>query len=251
MTSRNRRHRQDIGIGHDIDLAERDFTAGQRVGCQQRDIEAAAIEHFDRLGGRHLVDIDLDAGKLLGERGDRAGHDDPGDGVEPAHRDDAALAVAELPQPGHRLVDPAQDHLGLADEKFPGVGQLHLIARAREQLGADRVLQLGELLRQRGLGEAELLARLGQRFGMGDGPKYPQLMKRHHGGRTLTPAPPKPRWRPHVNILITVWRRSSVTEPKGFSKFGLWVRSAIGSPDLLLFTASHMNIQNTLWLLEL
>ena len=90
-----------------------------------------------------------------------------------------SAAGGERTQARFGLADLLEYALGVAQQHAAGVGQFHAVAGAVEQAGADAVLQPRQLLRQRRLREAQLLAGAGERRGLGDGEEYAKLMKRH------------------------------------------------------------------------
>jgi hypothetical protein len=66
-------------------------------------------------------------------------------------------------------VDLAQHALRVAEDHPALGGQLHAAARAPEHLDPELALEPADLLRDRRLGEVELLTRLRQRVVLGDG----------------------------------------------------------------------------------
>ncbi|MFO1048085.1 MAG: hypothetical protein U1E52_09330 [Geminicoccaceae bacterium] len=78
-------------------------------------------------------------------------------GSQGSHRDPALAPHAVLGEPGLGLVDLGQHGLGLAQQELAGIGQDELVVDAVEKLAAEGVLELAELLREGGLGDAQLL----------------------------------------------------------------------------------------------
>ena len=133
------------------------------------------------------MDVELE----VGDRGQGAapglGHEAAGERGQSAQGDRPAPAQAELAQARLGLVDRRQDGLGLADQEPAGIGQQELVVDPVEQLAAQSLLELADLLAQRGLGQAQLLGRTGQRRAVHDRPEDAQLMQRDHGPRSIRP----------------------------------------------------------------
>ncbi len=101
--------------------------------------------------------------------------------VDAGDTDDGAPAGGERAQPRFRLADLLEHALRMTQQDPARIGQFHAVARAVEQSGADAVLQPRQLLRQRRLSEAELLAGAGKRRRLRDGEEDAKLMQRHAG----------------------------------------------------------------------
>ena len=158
------------------------------------------------------MNVELDLGQRGLKARDGGRHDGLDDRGQPRQPDQPARAGRELLQMALRLLNLAQDHLGAAQEEAARVGQLKLVQAAVEQLGADFLFELGELLRERGLREAEPLGRLGEGGRLGDGAENPQLVQ-IHGRDTLDEGVRARRWtvrrsgcRPGTALLCTALR---------------------------------------------
>ena len=75
--------------------------------------------------------------------------------AEDAERDRAAADRGELPDAVGGVLGRAQAARGVLGEGAPGVGGHHAAAGADEEVGAERLLELADLLGDRGLGHAE------------------------------------------------------------------------------------------------
>ncbi len=147
------------------------------------------IQHLDHLAGRSLMDVDLDAGREAAAALQSIRYDCLDHRIEPGDADHGALAGRELAQAGFRLVDPLDHALGMVQQQAAGIGQHHIFMSALEQPRADAVLQARQLLRERWLGEAELLAGARQGRGLRDREEDTQLMEGHYGSSLSGPNP--------------------------------------------------------------
>ena len=109
--------------------------------------------------------------------------------------------------PPRRLAHPLQDGLGLHQEHLSRRGQRHRPGAPVEEGTAQGGFQLADLLGDGGLGDVELLRRLGEAAGLGGGDKVFQLVLVHK-------EPPRLRkWR--NGILCMMYRiLESVPAPK-------------------------------------
>ena len=174
------RHREHIGVVDHGDLAEADARLGDGVRCDQADIGLARVQHFQHFRRRRLVDVDLDVGAGGGAAVERVGQHRLDHRVETSDADDRTRG-AEAGEIGLRLLDLLEHALGMAHQHLAGVGEHHAVVAAVEQAGADAFLELGELLGERGLGEAELLAGLRQRRRLRHRHENAKLMQGHLG----------------------------------------------------------------------
>ena len=152
-----------------------------RIGSNEPDIHLPRVQQIQHLGWRHLVNVELDFGKLGAEALDSERHDFADDRIQPSKPDNAACSRREFLKRALRLVHLVQDDLGAPQEIPARVRQLHLIKPAVEQLGPDFLFQLRQLLRQCRLGEPELLGRLGEGCRLGNRAEDAQLMQVHAG----------------------------------------------------------------------
>ena len=77
--------------------------------------------------------------------------------AEDADRDGAAAQRGQLADAVGGVLDGAQAAGGVLGERAPGLGGHHAAAGADEEVGAERLLELADLLGDRGLGDAQSL----------------------------------------------------------------------------------------------
>ena len=127
-----------------------------------------------RLQGRHrglgLVHRhgELDTGMLLGEAGDRDGHDRRRRGLEGGHPEAAPAEPGDGLELGLRLAELGEDGVGVAHDGLAGVREADAAGTALDQRGAGLALERRDLLGDGGLGEGERLGRGGERAPGGD-----------------------------------------------------------------------------------
>jgi hypothetical protein len=96
--------------------------------------------------------------------------------AEDADRDGPASERGELADAVGRVFDGAQAARGMFRERAPGLGGHHTAAGADEQVGAERVLELADLLRNRRLRDAQ---------GLGGGGEGAELERRAEAAELL------------------------------------------------------------------
>nr|WP_235947694.1 hypothetical protein [Candidatus Frankia alpina] len=192
-------------IGDGIGDADTDgFALGGRVDTAEAEVDRSADQCVD--GGGQVT-----AGAEF--HGERRGVVE--DGAQGAHRAVQVAPHVDAQRAGLRsgrgdgLVAGPQRHPGRFEESPPRAGQLHRVAGAVEQRDTEGVLQPGDPLRQRLLGEEQPPGRPAemQLLGRRDGrPRLPQveIHGSHHGrpppfvkadGRLLAGADGRPaRW---------------------------------------------------------
>ena len=83
--------------------------------------------------------------------------------AEDAEADGAAAEPGELADAPGGVLDRAEAAGGVAGERPAGLGGDDAAAGAHEEVGAERLLELADLLRDGGLGDAQLLGRRRER----------------------------------------------------------------------------------------
>ena len=153
----------------------RRLVVGQQRGVHFAGLHPALHEVGVAAGG----EAELDAGKAGGHGGhqgvgqlvDQAGHQADGD-----HAGDLAGHGGDL---GAGPVQVVQGAPGVLHQDPPGFGQLHPVAAAGEQGGADVLLQQAQLPRHRRLHDVQEFGRTGHAAGVGDGQQGAKLFEIH------------------------------------------------------------------------
>ena len=100
-------------------------------------------------------------------------------GAEGAERHAAAPHRRELADAAGGVVERAQAARRVLGERVAGVGRHDAAAAADEQVGAERALELADLLGDGGLGHAQRLGRRAERAELERGAEAPDLLQRH------------------------------------------------------------------------
>ena len=98
--------------------------------------------------------------------------------AEDADRDRAGLQLGELVDAVGGVFDGAQAARGVLGERPAGLGGDDAAARADEEVGAERLLELADLLGDRGLRDAQRLGRGGERAELERGAEAAELLQR-------------------------------------------------------------------------
>ena len=96
-------------------------------------------------------------GWALAEAGEQPGDVEVAGGQQRADPDAPAQHAAQLVDLGARAVDLGEDAAGARGDRLPGLGRGDAAARALEQRRAELLLEPADLVRQRRLGDVELL----------------------------------------------------------------------------------------------
>ena len=128
--------------------------AGQQA---EGGVELVGGEEAEHVGGDALAEADLDAGVGVAEAGEQPGDVEVAGGQERADPDASAQDAAKLVDLRARGVDLGEDPAGASGDRHAGFGRGDAPARALEQRGAQLALEPADLVRQRRLGEVELL----------------------------------------------------------------------------------------------
>ena len=99
-------------------------------------------------------------------------------GAERAERHSPAAHRRELADAARGVLERAQAVGGVLGEGVAGVGREHAAAGADEQVGAERALELADLLRDGGLGDAQRLGRGAERSELERGAEAADLLER-------------------------------------------------------------------------
>lgn len=176
-----------------VELAEQDASAHAGRGCirvEEAARDVAGLERGELRGRGGLGEFEADAGmeavKLANNGRQHGGHSEAGE--SDAHVAD--LAASEGPEVGGNGRDRAEDGFEAFEEKPAGRGELDAAARAIEQIGVERRLQLGDGPAQGGLGDGEDLSGLAEMELAGDLAEVNEvaqfkrelILARHHRG---------------------------------------------------------------------
>ena len=139
----------------------------------------ALIEHIEHRRRGGFVHVDLDLGQLRaqmlqGPRQDQAQHR-----IEAGNAQRLPAAGAELGQPPFKIAQLPEDRLGLAQQVLSRFGELQFIGAPLEQAHVEGFFEPLDQLRQRGLGQAQILGRACQAVGARNRKKDPQLLEGH------------------------------------------------------------------------
>ena len=99
--------------------------------------------------------------------------------ADEADRQPADLAALDAPRLARRVLDGVEDLARAHEERRPGRGQLDLALVAQQQLRADLLLELADLLAQRRLGHVQALRRAAEVQLLGDGDEVAQVSELH------------------------------------------------------------------------
>ena len=143
--------------------------------ADQADVDDTGADQPQLLDGRPLVQLDLD----VRGGGAEALHD-PGDDRQQRRADEvdpqpAGLPGVDPPRGLNGAVELCQQLPGVAQERLARRGQLHPPSGAGQQLAAELVLELADLLAQRRLGDVQPGGRAAEVQLLGDGHEVAQL----------------------------------------------------------------------------
>jgi len=96
-------------------------------------------------------------------------------GTDEAHRESADLPLVGPDRPAHRLFRSGENPPGLGEEGRPRRGDFHPALGAVQQADADFLLQMADLLAERGLGDVQPLRRPPEMEFLGHGNKINQM----------------------------------------------------------------------------
>ena len=164
---------------------QRDADGRRRTGAaDHRQVDAASLQLRQHFAVAARLQVHADLRVALAQRADRGGQGEARLGVGGG---DAQLAARLVAQVGGDRADVGRlgdDRAGAFQHVAAGVGhRVEALALAHEQLEAQLVLKLAQLLAQAGLGGVDALG--GQRdveAGVGDGNQVAQLGQGHGGG---------------------------------------------------------------------
>ena len=142
---------------------------GVRVQGGERAVELVGLERGEDAVLGVLDHVDRDARVRRAEVGEHAEQVVRAGRVDAADPQLAAQQAGELLELGVQAVDLGEHALRVAEDDAPLGGELHLPARAPEDLDAELGLEPPDLLRDRRLGEVQLLGGLRERPVAGDG----------------------------------------------------------------------------------
>ena len=146
-----------------------DDAFGRLAGEQgEGGVDLVLLEVAGHVGGRPLAQADLDSGVGGGEPGEQAGHVELARGQQGADRDPAADEALELVDLVAHAVNLGEHAPRARGDRLPRLGRRDAAARALEELGAELGLEPADLVRERGLGDVELLGRAGEVAVAGD-----------------------------------------------------------------------------------
>ena len=159
------------------------------VGAErERELELAALELRERVGGLGERERQLDRGVALLEGGDRERHQRRADRLEGGHAQAPAAQAGDRLELRLRLGEAAEDRVGVADERAARVGEPDAAHAALDERRAGLALERGDLLRDGGLRERERVGGGGERAVLGDLPEDPHAAHVEHQ-RSLYPTP--------------------------------------------------------------
>ncbi len=147
--------------------------------AHQPDVDHAGAERAQLLDGGALAQLDLDLGAAAAEALDDPGHDRQQRRADEVDPQQARLAGVDPPRGGHGDVELGQHRPGVAQERLAGRGQLDAAAGAGQQADAELLLQAGDLLAERGLGDVQAGGGAAEVKLLGDGDEVAQLAKFH------------------------------------------------------------------------
>jgi len=147
--------------------------------AQEADVEAAVVELAQLLGRTELVQAQRDIRRLLAERAQQLGHEAIHRRADEPHRQPAHLAALDAPRLAGGVLDGLEDLARPHEERGARRGQLDLALVAREQLRADLLLELADLLAERRLGHVQPLRRAAEVQLLGDGHEVAKVSEFH------------------------------------------------------------------------
>ncbi len=137
-----------VGVVEQVgELQVRAQRAGQRLEVvDQRQVDVAAAQALDGLGGLGLDHAQLDLGVALVELATARGSERGAGALEAGQAQPAAAQAGQLGQLVLGALEPGQDGVGVGQQRAAGLGEAHAARRAVQQLGAGLALQGRHLL---------------------------------------------------------------------------------------------------------
>lgn len=160
---------------HDVFVGAEDVTVaflgqGARVGDGEIDLAVEELALEGGAGADGVMDDDIGMGFYEGRQ--------PVfdvDGVDRANGDGVGLLDLELVDLGGDVVELAEDGLGVGEEDLAVVVEDDVAPLAVEEFGAELVLDAGEGVGERGLGDAQLFGGFGDVLAFSDGDEILEL----------------------------------------------------------------------------
>ena len=125
------------------------------VDRQERRVDRVGVQPLQHHLARLLAHDELDPGMARVERGEQRGEVERPGRAHRADDDAAGPHAGELGQLGRRRVDLGERAAGARDEQLAGRGERDVPRRAVDERDADLVLEPLDLLRERGLSDAQ------------------------------------------------------------------------------------------------
>ncbi len=159
-------------------------TVNRSVGCgirrrDQREVEFAAGEFVEQPPRPLLREVQLDRRMRRVERAEHLGDEADAQGGRGAEAHPAALEAGELGELAAHRLRVGEHAPGERQQRLARDRQRAAAAGAVEQLGAEILLERGDLAAQRGLGEVQLLGGAGEVAEPGDLDEAAQLLEVH------------------------------------------------------------------------
>ena len=126
---------------------------------REGEVDLTGVDVAEHLAGRALAQPDLDPRVRLGEPREQPGNVDRARREQGADGDPAADEAAKLVDLAAGALDLGEDAAGASREQLAGGGRHDASRRALEQLGAELGLEPPDLVRERRLGDVQLLGR--------------------------------------------------------------------------------------------
>src|SRR3954468_18589342 len=178
--------------------------------AHEADVEPAALELAQLLGRAELVQSQRDVGGFLAERPQPLGDDRVHRRADEADGEPADLAPLHAAGFERRGLHGVEDLPRALEERGAGRGQLHAVLVAQQQLGADLLLELADLLAQRRLGHVQALGRAAEMQLLRDGDEVAEVAELH------------------AAITLAAWPRPAFARdgPRRRSQMAAWPRPA-------------------------